>query len=248
MKGNPSVKRALPLLVASLAFAPAAYAQVPAPTQPQPAPTPAPQPAPAADASLNLRIDSGLSDHGKRYTLKGDKLIVRGRLKPFVAGQTVLVEVFRNGKRVGRKSAKVRKASGGAGQYRVALRPRGVGWLGVRATHKANAKQKAAKSAKLHFNAIRPSAHIGSRGAKVRLLETALAKLAFVTSRGSRFTDATARAVIAYRKVNGMARTTSANRTIYRRLFAGKGGFKLRYPSSGKHVEFDWSRQVLVLA
>jgi lipoprotein-anchoring transpeptidase ErfK/SrfK len=251
------VKRALPLLVASLALAPAAHAQVPAPTgptgpqgpPPQPQPQPQPQPpAPAADASINLRIDSGLSDHGKRYTLKGDKLIVRGRLKPFVPGQTVLVQVFRNGKRVGQKSGKVRKASGGAGQFRIVLRPRGVGWFGVRASHKGNSKQKAAKSTKLHFNAIRPSAHMGSRGAKVRLLQTALAKLAYVTSRGGSFDDATGRAVIAYRKVNGMARTTSANRTIYRRLFAGKGGFRLRYPNAGKHVEFDWSRQVLVLA
>src|SRR3954466_2765919 len=160
----------------------------------------------------------------------------------------MLVEVFRNGKRVGKKSGKVRRASGGAVQYRIVLRPRGVGWFGVRATHKANKEQKAAKSTRLHFNAIRPSSHTGSHGAKVRLLQTALAKLAYVTSRGGRFDDATARAVIAYRKVNGMSRTTTANRTIYRRLFAGKGGFKLRYPSSGKHVEFDWSRQVLGLA
>ena len=31
-------------------------------------------------------------------------------------------------------------------------------------------------------------------------------------------------------------------------VFAGKGGFKLRFPNEGKHVEADISRQVLVLA
>ena len=31
-------------------------------------------------------------------------------------------------------------------------------------------------------------------------------------------------------------------------LVRGQGAFKLRYPKAGKHVEFDWSRQVLVLA
>jgi hypothetical protein len=45
-----------------------------------------------------------------------------------------------------------------------------------------------------------------------------------------------------------MARTMSANRAVYKLLWAGKGGFRLRYPRAGRHVEFDWSRQVLVLA
>ena len=35
---------------------------------------------------------------------------------------------------------------------------------------------------------------------------------------------------------------------MFRRLARGGGGFKLRYPKAGKHAEFDWSRQVLVLA
>jgi lipoprotein-anchoring transpeptidase ErfK/SrfK len=80
------------------------------------------------------------------------------------------------------------------------------------------------------------------------VLQHALARLAYVTHRGGRFDAATARAVVAFRKVNKMARTSSANRTVFRLLFAGKGGYKLRYPNAGKHVEFDWSRQVLVLA
>jgi lipoprotein-anchoring transpeptidase ErfK/SrfK len=31
-------------------------------------------------------------------------------------------------------------------------------------------------------------------------------------------------------------------------VFAGRGAFKLVHPKAGKHVEFDWSRQVLALA
>ena len=54
--------------------------------------------------------------------------------------------------------------------------------------------------------------------------------------------------MLAFRKVNGFSRTTSAGRTVFRRLARGGGGFKLRYPKAGKHAEFDWSRQVLVLA
>jgi lipoprotein-anchoring transpeptidase ErfK/SrfK len=54
--------------------------------------------------------------------------------------------------------------------------------------------------------------------------------------------------VLAFRKVNGFSRNTTAGRSVFRRLARGGGGFKLRYPKAGKHVEFDWSRQVLVLA
>jgi hypothetical protein len=246
------VKSALPILVAFLALAPAASAQVPtSPTPPpeqQPPPPPPPPPPAPADAKIAVRLGSGLSDHGRVYALAGERLVVRGRMKPFVAGQKVLVELFTKGKRVGRATTKVRRGKGGAGEFSVVLRPRRNGSFSVRATHKPTAQQKGAKSAKLRFSTIIPSAHIGSGGTRVRLLQHALARLAYVTSRGGRYDDATGRAVIAYRKVNGMARISSASPAIYRRLFAGLGGFRLRYPRSGKHVEFDWSRQVLVLA
>jgi hypothetical protein len=100
----------------------------------------------------------------------------------------------------------------------------------------------------LTVTAIVPSANSGSGGTSVRLLQLGLARLAYANSRSGYFDDSTGRALIAYRKVNHMARTPSATPTIFKRLFAGQGGFRLRYPSAGKHVEFDWSRQVLVLA
>jgi lipoprotein-anchoring transpeptidase ErfK/SrfK len=248
------MKTALTILAATLALAPAASAQVPQPPPPEPQPQPAP-PAPAppppaptpAAAKISIRLGSGISDHGRVYVIKGQRLVVRGRLKPFVAGQKVLVELRRKGKVVGHATGKVRK-SGDAGQFTVTVRPRRSGAFAVRATHKATAAQAAAQSRRVALSAIVPIAHQGSRGPKVRLLQHALARLAFVTSRGGSFDAATGRAVIAFRKTNGMARTPSANRGVYTKLFAGKGGFKLRYPGAGKHVEFDWSRQVLVLA
>jgi lipoprotein-anchoring transpeptidase ErfK/SrfK len=45
-----------------------------------------------------------------------------------------------------------------------------------------------------------------------------------------------------------MARNSFAGRAVFAKLAKGKGGFKVRYPKLGKHAEFDWSRQVLVLA
>lgn len=246
------MKTALLAVLASLALPAAASAQIPTPPPqepPPPPPQPQPQPAPAPQpAKIAIRLGSGISDHGRVYVVKGDKLVVRGRMKPFVDGQKVVVELRRKGKVVGHKTTTVRKGKGGAGEFQVTLRPRRAGAFAVRARHDKTDQQQAARSKRIGLTAIRPSAHQGSHGPKVRLLQRALAQLAYVTSRSGRFDDATGRALIAYRKVNGMARTPRANRVIYKRLFAGKGGFKLRYPHAGKHVEFDWSRQVLVLA
>src|SRR3954471_21875 len=248
MKGIPSVKLALPVLVAALALPAAASAQVPTtPTSPPPPQSPAPQPAPTpapAEAKLTAFVKSGLIDHGRHYVLRGDRVLVTGRLKPAVGGQKVLVELLRKGKRV----AAGRAVVGKGGKYSARLRVRRTGGLVVRARHKKTAKQKAAHSKWVRFSSLTPRAHSGSGGEKVKLLQRALARLGYVTSRGGSYDDATTRAVVAYRKVNGMARIGSANSVIFRRLWAGRGGYKLRYPKAGKHVEFDWSRQVLVLA
>jgi peptidoglycan hydrolase-like protein with peptidoglycan-binding domain len=95
---------------------------------------------------------------------------------------------------------------------------------------------------------VKASAHGGSRGLAVRALQNRLAELGYLTPVNGFFNSSTSRAVLAFRKVNGMARTTSANGAVFRKLARGGGGFHVRYPSAGKHVEFDWSRQVLVLA
>jgi L,D-transpeptidase catalytic domain len=225
------VKTVLTLLVTSLALAPAASAQAPA--------TP-------ADATLTAKVDSGLAYKGRPYVLKGDSVKVTGTLKPYVAGQKVLVELLRSGKKLSQDTVDVR--SGGAFTARV--RAKRDGALAIRVTHKNSAELKKATT-RLGLTAIVPSAHVGSHGAKVRLLQVGLKRLGYVTGHSSTFGAATARSLIAFRKVNKMARITSAKKKIFRMLFAGKGGFKLRYPSAGpngKHVEFDWSRQVLVLA
>jgi lipoprotein-anchoring transpeptidase ErfK/SrfK len=55
--------------------------------------------------------------------------------------------------------------------------------------------------------------------------------------------------VIAFRKTNRMTRTGgNISSKGFAMLLNGRGGFKLRYPNAGKHVEADLSRQVLVLA
>jgi hypothetical protein len=238
MKGNSRVKTVLALFVTSLALA-----LVPAAAMGQ---APAPVIAPA-DGTLTARLDAGLTYKGRSYVVKGDLVTVTGTLKPYVAGQTVRVELYYRGRKITQNTVNVR--SGGV--YTAHVRAKRDGALALWAIHDPTPEQNGAQSEKVSFGAIVPSAHVGSHGKKVQLLERGLANLGYVTGHGSHFGDATARAVIAFRKVNKMARITKASKKVFRMLFAGKGGFRLRYPNAGpngKHVEFDWSRQVLVLA
>src|SRR5712691_11761539 len=99
----------LAVLVTCLVLPAAAGAQVPVPTpggspppqQPPPAPPPAPAPAPPpAKARLALRVAGALSDRGRLVTIPGQRLKVRGVLTPYVAGEKVVVRVYRGKKKL----------------------------------------------------------------------------------------------------------------------------------------------------
>jgi hypothetical protein len=237
---------------ALLATAPAASAQVP-PTEPQPPVPPVqttpPPPAQPVEGKGAISLSGGLSDGGKRYVAAGQKVSVAGRVKPFAAGQVIVVELFRGSKRVSRRVVAVTQASDGNGQFAVDFKPRNAGSYTVKARHKATAEQSRFTIARQGFTALGGSVSGGSGKAKIRVAQIALKRLAFVTPVNGRWDGATSRAAIAFRKTNGMARTGgSISKKGFAMLLNGKGGFKLKYPGSGKHVEADLSRQVLVLA
>jgi hypothetical protein len=118
----------------------------------------------------------------------------------------------------------------------------------IAAKHKASRVLGEAKGRTVRFKTTYPSLSEGSRGSEVRVLNHLLDDLGYVTGSGQTYGARTARAVQAYRTVNRMARTTDATSSIFRRLAAGKGGFKLQHPEAGKHIEVAIARQVMVLA
>jgi hypothetical protein len=194
----------------------------------------------APSARVTVSIGSYLRAGRRAVGIPGSRVRVRGTLAPYTAGAKVEVSVFRNGRRVQRKSAVVKQA-GAVGRYAVSIKP------SKRGVHRVRVRQgTSSDSARLYV--VRPRANPGSRGTAVRALQRRLKDLGYLTPVSGKFDGTTARAVLAFRKVNGFARITSAGRTVYRRLARGGGGFKIRYPKAGKHAEFDWSRQVLVLA
>ena len=230
--------------LAALAVAAPASAQVPGvenqPTQPAPTAQP-------AEAKLSVGVAS-MGDRGKRWVLAGETLVASGRLDPYVAGEKVSVDLYRGKKRLGTRTVEV-KDDKGHGKFTVSFGAvKKPGTYFVRARHDATDKQQAATSERASFGAVRAASGSGSNGQHVRLMQIGLRRLAYVAPLNGRHDAATGRALMAFRKVNGMSRTFSANRNIMRALFAGRGGYKLRFPKAGKHAEADLSRAVLVLA
>jgi lipoprotein-anchoring transpeptidase ErfK/SrfK len=194
---------------------------------------PVPQP-----GKLQLEAGSFISLHGRPYVLKGDTVTVVGHVKPSVPGQIVRVRISTPK----RKPTVVRTKVKRGGLSKVRFRTRRAGKYTIYARHEATPEQ-AFFAAKDSVGVVTP----GSRLA-LSLLKQGLRALGYPAGYGPSVNDKLARAVLAFRKTNSMARTSTADRHVYGRVFAGRGAFKLRYPKAGKHVEADLSRQVVVLA
>ncbi len=231
----PDLRRIAPLTAAALlVMAPAAMAQVPTPTQP------APQ---LQRAKLTIGV-VGLRYKQRTYVVAGTNVRVAGTMNAAGAGDGVTIDLFRGKKRIRSAKAGVNKQ----GKYNAKLKVTHTGRYSVRVRHKQGVNVAAGSSSRAHFSAVTSKLHEGSRGPVVKLLQRQLRRLAYVTTTRGTYDASTSRAVLAYRKVNHMSRITSVNRAMMAKLLTGRGGYRLRHPSAGKHVEADLSRQVLVLA
>lgn len=240
-------------LAAALALPAAASAQLPVPGQQGPTgptgpvgtPTPAPSPAPvpAQAGRLSIQAKAPLRNRGRAFALRGTRVRVTGTLRPAVARERVLVRLNR-----GKRTLKVRRVRTNAqGAFSVKIRLRKPGRLALRAVHKRSKLIKRTQSKRVRIRTFTPSLRVGSRGPLVRLFQQRLARLAYPAPRNGVFDDATARAVLAWRKVNGFSRSSRTGAKVVRRVLAGKGRYRVRHPRAGHHVEADISRQILAL-
>ena len=222
------------VVLLALVVAPAATAQLPTP------------PPDRERARIKLEL-SGVE--GSRVDV-GDRFKVVGKVFPFVSDQKVNVLLKHGRKVIQRRKVAIKRINGrDAGRFDLtSKRLIEPGAYRFRANKNETTTQEGAlagsKGVGVHYPDLDPGDHNG----EVRLFNELLADQAYHTSSGSGYGSDTGRAVLAYRKVNGMSRTTNATPDIYKTLAAGKGGFKLKWPEGGKHVEADLSRQVLVLA
>lgn len=254
MSARHTLRRSASLAVVPsvLLLAPSlAHAQAPAPTPtPVPAPAPAPAPAPTpAPAPVATKISVVTEKARSGEALKGDRWRALVVTQQFVAGTKVRVTFKAQGRRVVRTvRLKDRKGSDdGFARVIVPTKLRGSSRVVVRAS--VGRKQPIApvsSKARIVFQAS-PNVSPGEHGLAVRMLQSMLARKAYVVGAKGVYDGRTQRAVLAFRKVAGMGATSEANSAVFRALRAGKGTFKVRFPSHGRHVEGDVDRRVLVL-
>jgi L,D-transpeptidase-like protein/putative peptidoglycan binding protein len=231
----------LTALVVLLAAAPAAAQDPTAPPPPPPPPAPPPAPPAPAAAKLHIATQKVGSD---RAVLAGQTWRIIGKLDPATKGQVVVVRLYTRGKKIAAKKAKVRN-----GRFVARFKLKNAAALAVRVVHRATPELGRASAGPLRFDVLPRKVEGGQTGTAVKILQRHLKAKGYVPGRFGVMDGRTQRAIIAFRKVAGMARTMQANRAMMARLARGGGTFRLKHPEvKGRHVEADLSRQVLVLA
>jgi hypothetical protein len=231
--------------VVALAFlAPArslAGDKLPKPPDPTPGPLP-PKPSPPGEQKQTLKLDLKGAKGGKVRV--GKRVRILGTVTPWEANQQVTVTVAR-GKATIKKEVVPVENAGAVGEF--SLRSPVL----VEPGHYVATAELAGGEAKASSDKLKikyPGLNRGDRGKDVKIFNRVLDKEGYVPSRGRKFTERTGRAVLAYRKVHGMARTMRGTSGMFKTLADGRGAYKLKYPGAGRHVEVAVGRQVLVLA
>jgi L,D-transpeptidase catalytic domain/Putative peptidoglycan binding domain len=240
---NGRLLLAIPLALVALAPAAAQAQTPPAPAPPAPPPAPVPVPAPAA-GKASISVSNGLATKRMRYAAPFQQLVVSGRVKPYVAGESVVLQVVHRNK----LTKRIRVRVGRKGSYRMKVKLAKNGLFRLFVKHQASAGQKQFRTRNQRVTVVDWQAGQGQKGTKVLLLQRGLKQVGFSVPVTGYYDALTSNAVTAFRKSNGMGNDGYAIKSVYAKVLRGQGAFRLRHPKAGKHVEFDWSRQVVVLA
>ncbi|MBS1676129.1 MAG: L,D-transpeptidase [Actinobacteria bacterium] len=233
---------ALAVGAAALLAVPATAAA--APTEKAPTPTekaPKKQEVPKATVTIDVQHLSG----GKAQIL--DTVPVVGTLKPFVPGQHVEVNFFRNGKEVVGRKVAVQQGPNETGTFEASVVVKEGGKYAVSAHHDATAALGADSTVRKSWTVSFPKLNPGECGPVVQAFKSHLARMGYVSGGGDCFTARLGREVLAYRKVNDMDRTKKAGPGLVKAAFEDKGGYHVKYPDAGEHAEVPLDKQVLVL-
>ena len=185
---------------------------------------------------------------GKTLTVPGRVVHVRGRIAPYVPGQRVTVRIWL-GSRLAKqvtvtpKPTKTKQTA----VFRAKFTAGKLGDVRVFAVHAATPEQKRIASKAASVSVVAPAAGFGTRSPFVELVQQKLAALGFAVPRTGVYDAGTGRAVEAHRKVLGMSRLQTLDAAEVDKLLRGQGGFKVRYPQHGRHVEAHLGQQVLAL-
>jgi hypothetical protein len=236
-------------LTCLLALPAAAAAETPASTPPATATSPATTPAtlPASTPPAAGRIKLALPQVGGKplFAGVGRRIVVRGTVTPYVAGQSVKLSVTRDGRRIFFRTVSVLPVANGTGQFRVNFSSASAGVVQVQAAHAASATQLAFTGRSANVRVVNESLGVGASGASVRLLQSELAALHYAVPLNGVLDEATGRALVAYRKLTGLERIPFSGSQVFSRISGGAGAFHVRYRRDGRHIEANLTAQVL---
>jgi len=203
--------------------------------------------APRPTGRIGLQLDGAFSVRGRTLAITGRPLQIQGRIAPYIPGQSVSVRIWRGHKllkavTVAPKPTRTQKTA----TFSVRFDPGRAGDVQIFALHKSTSEQRRLL-AQAAVSILTPQAGPGTHSPFVVLLQQRLAAVGYATPQNGVYDSATGRAVLAFRKINGMPRITTLTPFIVDRLLRGVGGFKVRYPQHGRHVEANLGWQVLAL-
>jgi len=225
-----------------------AMASVPAAARAQSPVAPALPVAPPPPVQTQTQTTLTLERVGGRSTvLTGSRVRIRGTTGVFVPGETVIVRFFIAGRLREERPVALTPQPDGTGGFLLAYEPRRPGTLKIRAIHDPTPALGPLAARVDPVDVIPRSVPRRSGPASIRALQRRLRRLGYVTGARGSFDARTARAVLAFRKVTRMKRTTSASNGVMRAIARGEGRFRIRFRQHGRHIEADLSRQVIAL-
>ncbi|MGD9735900.1 MAG: L,D-transpeptidase [Solirubrobacterales bacterium] len=238
-------RRLAPLIavLALLAACPALAAAAPKPDQQKQGQQPKPKPEAAPKATVKIEV-GGL--HGGRATI-WDEVPVRGTVSPFAPGQRVEVVFYLDGKPLVRRKVAVQQGPNETGTFESSVVLRADGKYAVSAKHAATAVLGADSTVRKSWRVRFPGLKRGECSKLVEGFKDAMARMGYASGGGKCFNDRLAREVLAYRKVNDKDRSKKAGPGIVKAVYGGRGGFHVKYPDAGEHVEVSLSKQVMAL-
>jgi len=204
-------------------------------------------PAQPAKATVTLSVPDAFSVGGNLVTIPGRTVHVHGVVKPYVAGQSVLVKSSEGGKQFKTDRLRIREAPGGKyGTFSEDVASSHVGRVTVQVGHTRTAEMGALLAAR-SFDVLDEHAGFGSRGAFVELIQQRLAALHFWIPQTGVFDTGTGLALDAYHRLLHWGTYQSLDGRTISYLLDGFGEFKVRFPSHGRHAEGNLSLQLLAL-
>lgn len=190
------------------------------------------QPGPVAGAAAEPPVTVMVKAPGRVGLL--DKVEVLGAIADSGPNENVLLTVRASGRRLFTKKLNPNSS----GEFRMPLLVNSCCRYSVIAEHDGRSSQDG-------FS-VRVPKSLG-KGARTRLFHRLLRREGYhIAGISRRVNWSTRLAILAFRKVNGMARRTGYRASIFRKLLQGRGGFRPRH-DDGRHVEIDISRQVMSL-